>query len=250
MDTIKLLGALVTGANINELHEMIREAIATNQKWIIANHNLHSLYLFQSDAKLQEFFSKVKIAHVDGMSIIALSKLTKSPLRRDQRVTYVDWISPLIDEIMQMDCRLFFVGGKPGIVEIAEGILKKSYPGLKIKVHHGHFDNNPESHDNKKLLESINEFSPHILMVGMGMPRQEYWILDNLHNLQTNVILPVGACMDYVAGAVPTPPRLLGKLGLEWFFRLITEPRRLWRRYLIEPLFLIKLIFIKFIRKR
>ena len=75
------------------------------------------------------------------------------------------------------------------------------------------------------------------------MPRQEQWILENLENIDTNAILTSGACIDYVAGVVKTPPRWMGKIGLEWLYRLITEPRRLWKRYLIEPWFIAGLFF-------
>jgi N-acetylglucosaminyldiphosphoundecaprenol N-acetyl-beta-D-mannosaminyltransferase len=93
---------------------------------------------------------------------------------------------------------------------------------------------------NHEILTLIKEYQPHILMVGMSMPRQEHWILDNIESISANVILPSGAAIDYIAGAVPTPPRWAGKVGLEWLFRLVAEPRRLWRRYFVEPLFLLK----------
>jgi N-acetylglucosaminyldiphosphoundecaprenol N-acetyl-beta-D-mannosaminyltransferase len=69
----------------------------------------------------------------------------------------------------------------------------------------------------------------------MGMPRQEWWILDNLDRISANIVLQAGACFDYVAGEVPLPPRWMGQLGLEWLYRLVSEPGRLWRRYLVEP---------------
>jgi N-acetylglucosaminyldiphosphoundecaprenol N-acetyl-beta-D-mannosaminyltransferase len=72
----------------------------------------------------------------------------------------------------------------------------------------------------------------------MGMPRQEHWIVDHLDKLSVNVILNGGAALDYFAGVIPTPPRWAGRLGLEWLFRLMAEPRRLWFRYLVEPWFI------------
>jgi N-acetylglucosaminyldiphosphoundecaprenol N-acetyl-beta-D-mannosaminyltransferase len=72
----------------------------------------------------------------------------------------------------------------------------------------------------------------------MGMPRQEIWVLNNLEKLHAKVILTCGACMDYIAGEIPTPPRWMGRVGLEWLYRLLSEPGRLWKRYLVEPWFL------------
>jgi len=73
----------------------------------------------------------------------------------------------------------------------------------------------------------------------LTMPRQEKWVLRNRARLKVNAILTAGACFDYVAGAIPTPPRWMGQLGLEWLYRLVSEPRRLWRRYLVEPVYLL-----------
>jgi N-acetylglucosaminyldiphosphoundecaprenol N-acetyl-beta-D-mannosaminyltransferase len=79
-------------------------------------------------------------------------------------------------------------------------------------------------------------------MVGMGMPRQEHWIVDNFELLGPVVVLPCGAAIDYVAGEIPTPPRWAGRCGLEWLYRLAAEPGRLWKRYLIEPWFVLLLM--------
>jgi N-acetylglucosaminyldiphosphoundecaprenol N-acetyl-beta-D-mannosaminyltransferase len=82
------------------------------------------------------------------------------------------------------------------------------------------------------------------------MPRQEHWIADNLDDLAANAILTAGAAMDYVAGVVPTPPRWMGSAGLEWIFRLFHEPRRLWRRYLVEPWFVLRLFAAELWQRR
>ena len=110
----------------------------------------------------------------------------------------------------------------------------------------GYFD--LESSKNQNICDKINNFEPNILMVGMGMPRQERWILKNFDILQVNVILNCGACFDYIAGEQKTPPRILGKLGLEWFFRFLNDPNRLFRRYFIEPFYLIPLMFKDFFK--
>jgi N-acetylglucosaminyldiphosphoundecaprenol N-acetyl-beta-D-mannosaminyltransferase len=115
---------------------------------------------------------------------------------------------------------------------------------------HGYFDANPESQENERVLNAIEAYKPHILMVGMGMPRQEYWIQQNLKRLCANVILPAGAAIDYVAGAVPTPPRWAGRLGLEWAFRLTAEPQRLWRRYLVEPWSILGVVAQDFLKRQ
>jgi N-acetylglucosaminyldiphosphoundecaprenol N-acetyl-beta-D-mannosaminyltransferase len=116
--------------------------------------------------------------------------------------------------------------------------LESRFPELRMETRHGHFDPDPKGAQSRQVVETINRYRPGILMVGMGMPLQEHWIIDHLEQLDADVILNVGAYIDYIAGVIPTPPRWMGRVGLEWLYRLASEPRRLWRRYLLEPWFL------------
>jgi N-acetylglucosaminyldiphosphoundecaprenol N-acetyl-beta-D-mannosaminyltransferase len=233
----KLLGAEVDALSILDLNLLIEESIEKNEKWIIANHNLHSLYLFHNDLKMKTFYAKAEYTHIDGMPLVLIGKLLGFPIKREQRVTYADWVWPLMAEAANKGWRIFYLGSKPGVVEKAASILCQKFPGLQIAGVHGYIDMDKDSQENLATLAAINAYKPHILMVGMGMPRQEYWIDENLEHIHTNTILTSGACMDYVAGVVPTPPRWMGKVGLEWLYRLFCEPKRLWRRYLLEPWF-------------
>ncbi|WP_445631779.1 WecB/TagA/CpsF family glycosyltransferase [Nostoc sp. DSM 114167] len=233
----KIIGAQVDALSILDLNSLIEESIDRDEKWIIANHNLHSLYLFHNDLKMQAFYSKAEYTHIDSMPLVFIGKLLGFPIKREQRVTYADWVCPLMAEAATKGWRVFYLGSKPGVAEKAANILCQKFPGLQIACAHGYIDINKDSQENLATVAAINAYKPHILMVGMGMPRQEYWIYENLEHLHTNTILNSGACMDYIAGAIPTPPRWMGKVGLEWLYRLLSEPKRLWRRYLLEPWF-------------
>jgi N-acetylglucosaminyldiphosphoundecaprenol N-acetyl-beta-D-mannosaminyltransferase len=233
----KLLGVKVDALSIPELNLLIEESIDKNEKWIIANHNLHSLYIFHNDPKMQAFYAKAEYIHIDGMPLLFIGKLLGFPMKREQRVTYADWVWPLMAEAASKDWRVFYLGSKPGVAEQGASILREKFPGLQIACAHGYIDMDKDSEENLATLAAINAYKPHVLMVGMGMPRQEHWISENLEYIHANTILTSGACMDYVAGAVPTPPRWMGRVGLEWLYRLLSEPKRLWRRYLLEPWF-------------
>ena len=241
----KFMGIWVNGFTIPELNKLIAKAISCNQRWIIANHNLHSIYLYHHESKMRAFYAKADYTHVDGMALVFLGQLLGLPLRREHRVTYADWIEPLMAEAAQQGWRVFYLGSEPEVAEQGARILQQKFPSIQIATAHGYFDACPDSTENQAVLAAINAYRPHVLMVGMSMPRQEHWILDNLENIQANAILPCGACIDYVAGAVSTPPRWAGRWGLEWLFRLIAEPGRLWRRYLVEPLFLLRWLLAK-----
>jgi len=245
-----LLWVQVDAVDVSILNSLICSQIEKGKKVIIANHNFHSIFLFHHDEKMRCFYTNASYTHIDSMPLVYLGRLLGLPLQRKHRVAYIDWIRPLMAEAANHGWRVFFLGGKPGVGEKAAQILKKEFPGLQIRTAHGYFDAHPESPENRERLRLINEFKPHILLVGMGMPRQEHWILDNFEQLQANVILNCGACMDFVAGEQPTPPRWLGALGLEWLYRLLSDPKRLWRRYLVEPWFVLKLFVKEFWRRR
>lgn len=241
----KFLGIWVNALNISELNALIAEAITSKQRWVIANHNLHSIYIYHHEPKMRAFYTKADYTHIDGMALVLLGRFLGLPLKREHRVTYADWTTPLIAEAAHNGWRLFYLGSKPGVAEQAVKILQEKFPNLQVATAHGYFDACPDSQENKAVLEAINAYQPHVLMVGMSMPRQENWILDNLEQLSTNIILPSGAALDYVAGAIPTPPRWAGQFGLEWLFRLMAEPRRLGERYLIEPWFLVRVFLME-----
>jgi N-acetylglucosaminyldiphosphoundecaprenol N-acetyl-beta-D-mannosaminyltransferase len=250
--TARFLGISVQPMTIAALTDTVTEGISTNQKWIIANHNMHSLYLFHKEAAegpdgpLQRYLSRAHRTHIDGMSIVLLARLCGYAAGPSHRVGYTDWLPSLMTAAVERNWRVFYLGSAPGVVDIGATTLCARYPGLQIAYRHGYFDVDPEGPENKRVLEQIADFQPHLLMVGMGMPRQELWIEANFNAIRANIILPTGAALDYVAGVIPTPPRWSGRMGLEWAFRLAAEPRRLAFRYLIEPWSLVPIVLRNF----
>lgn len=201
----------------------------------VANVNLHSLCLAQESAELRECIGSAEAVHIDGMAVIVLCRLLGIPARREHRVTYIDWLDPLLANAARDRLRVFFLGSRPGIGEQAGEIIRRRHPELQIASHHGYFDVRRGSRENTRVVDRIHRFDADLLLVGMGMPRQERWILENRDRLRVGVCLPCGATMDYLTRAIPTPPRWTGQLGIEWIYRLAAEPRRLAHRYLVEP---------------
>lgn len=241
-ESYSFLGINVHALNMNTLHYLIDETVSKNRKTIIAHHNMHSLYIYHHDPMMQEFFKRADYVNIDGMPLVFLGRLLGYPLGRRHRIAFVDWIRPLMWVASRQGWSVFFLGSKPGVAAKAASILKEEIPHLQLETKHGYFDSTPASEENQEVLQHINTYRPNILMVGMGMPRQEHWVMNNLSDIHANVILTAGACMDYVAKMLPIPPRWLGQLGLEWSYRLLCEPKRLWLRYLLEPWFVLKLL--------
>jgi N-acetylglucosaminyldiphosphoundecaprenol N-acetyl-beta-D-mannosaminyltransferase len=250
-DTVSFLGVTLQPKSLQQLNVLVEQGIRERRKWIITNHNLHSLYLFHRHARLREFYSCVHWIHIDGMPLVALGRLYGYPLERKQRVTLADWLCPLMELAADRGWRVFYLGSSKACAEKGMAQLRKLYPALQIEVCDGYFDERYGSAENEALLERINAYRPDLLMVGMGVPRQEFWTQENFARLKAHVILSsIGAALEYVAGSMPTPPRWSGQLGLEWIFRLANEPRRLFTRYLLEPWYILALLMLDYPRNR
>lgn len=246
---LRLLGVTVHPLTWDDLREVIIKAVEQKRCSVISNHNLHSIYMFHRDAAVREFYGRSTWTHVDGMSLVFFGKLLGLKINRAQRLTHLDWIRPLLAHAQQKSWRVFYLGSRPGVAEKGAAILKTEFPGLSLETAHGYFDAQRESAENRAVVETINRFAPDLLLVGMGMPRQERWIYENRGALDASAIFNVGGLMDYVAGETPTPPRWIGRVGIEWFFRLSSDPVRLWRRYLVEPWFVMKIFFFELLRR-
>lgn len=236
----ELLGVRLSAVTMEDLHRAISRAVEEDSKLVVVSQNLHGVYVYHRNAKMRALHARA-IPRIDGMSLVMVGRLLGLPLRREHRITWVDWIDPLMSEAQRNGWRVFYLGSKPNVVARGAEVLRARYPKLEIVARDGYFDARPGSEGNDAVLDDIARMRPHILMVGMGMPRQEEWVYDNLGRIEANAILTCGAAIDYVAGMIPTPPRWMGRVGLEWLYRLVSEPRRLGYRYLVEPWYLVGL---------
>jgi N-acetylglucosaminyldiphosphoundecaprenol N-acetyl-beta-D-mannosaminyltransferase len=236
---VRLLGGDVDLAMPRDVLRMIDAAAARPATTLIANHNAHSLYLIRRSAALQAFFAGADLIQIDSTPLIAWGRLLGMPLRPAMRSTYLDWRGDFWKLAEARRWRVFYLGGAPGVPEEAVRRLGARHPKATIAARHGYFDHAPGSEENRAVLDQIAAFDPDVLMVGMGMPLQEIWTLENRSSLKRGVILTVGAAFDYEAGVQKTPPRWTGRLGVEWLARLVDQPGRLAFRYLVEPWWLI-----------
>lgn len=218
-----------------EMLHHIQQAVRQGAKSLIANHNLHSLYLMQKRPELGAFYDKADLIEVDSTPLLAFSRALGLHSRGFHRCTYLDWRDHFWSVANRQGWRVLSVGGAPGVGDEAARRLKLRYPEADIAIHHGFFDARPGSSENAAVLDRITAFQPHILFVGMGMPRQELWIADNFERLPDCVILSVGAAFDYEAGVQSAAPRWMGRAGIEWAYRLLHDPKRLFVRYCVEP---------------
>ena len=236
MNNYRLLGIEVNQFDLDGLLKLMDNLIKQKKRTIISSQNLHSIYLFHRNAFLKDL-QRISIKRIDGMPIVYCGKILGYPFKKSNRITWVDLIRPLMNEAAQKGWKVFYLGADEVTITKGISVLRQDYKGLNINYADGFFNATKNTQDNNNMLDKINAFEPDVLIVGMGMPRQEKWILENKDALNTTVIMTSGAAIEYVAGKVSTPPRWMGRSGLEWLYRLTENPKRFWFRYMIEPWF-------------
>ena len=158
------------------------------------------------------------------------------------RVVLTYWIWQLCELVEKQKFSVFFLGATNEYVTEAVERVRQRFPGIRIVgSHHGYFEK--QGPQNDAVVEMINQAQPNILVVGFGMPMQEFWIEENVSNLSANVILPAGSMIDYTAGRKGLAPKWMANNGMEWLYRFFQEPGRLWKRYLIgNPSFMLNVL--------
>ena len=236
-DRIALLGAEADIMTSTCMLDHVAEWVATGEGGIVANHNLHSLSLYHRDADMRAFYARADLIEIDSTPIVVWGRLIGYGLARAHRSTYLDFRDDLWARAEAGGWRVYHLGGAPEHMEAARAAILERHPRVHLDCQHGYFDMNGP--DNDAVLADIAAKQPHILLIGMGMPRQELWLHQNYDRLPPLVALPIGGAFDYEAGVQATCPRWIGSLGAEWLFRLALNPRRLFSRYLLEPWWLI-----------
>ena len=234
-ERIRLLGQVMDKVRPEEVMHQLEIWVENGVKAVIANHNLHSLHLIRTEPRLAEFYALADLVQIDSTPLIAFGRLVGRGTRRKHRSTYLDWREHFWSLADRKGWRVMFIGGAEGVADAAAERLKARHGRVDLAVRSGYFDATPGSEDNGRLVAEISECAPQVLLVGMGMPRQEIWIADHLDALPDCVVLNVGAAFDYEAGVQKAAPRWGGRLGLEWLYRLAVAPKRLFHRYCVEP---------------
>src|SRR4051812_22482201 len=157
----ELLGVRVHPMPARTLHAVIEEAIDSGRRCIIGNHNLHSVYLFHRDAKMRRYYEIADYVFVDGMPLIWTGRAVGMPLRREQRITSVDWLPPVLRRAAERGWRVMFLGSRPDVAARAVERLRQEHPGLEIAAEHGYFDSAPDSREDAAVFARIEAFRPH-----------------------------------------------------------------------------------------
>lgn len=237
--SVTVLGERVTPLTLPAWLASVAAAVEAGERRLFVSQNMHGMYVIKRDERMRALHGRAHVIRIDGMPLVWIARAAGLDVRRDQRAGFMDLMHPLMALAAERRWRVYVLAGRPGVAACAAGLLRERHRGLVIAADDGFFDIEPGSAEARERLERVRSFAPQLVLVGLGMPRQEHFLLAHETSLPETALLTCGAAFDYVAGAVPMCPRWLSRLGLEWAYRLAAEPRRLARRYLVEPLALV-----------
>ena len=241
--TIRMLGVQIDLIDAPGLIDVITRTALAQQRALIGYVNAHGMNLACAQPQLRRFFNdSTQRVFCDGFGVRWGAHLAGLPA--PERFTPRDWIDGLAEACATNNLSMYLIGNEAGVVQSAADELVRQHPKLRIAgTHHGFFNKTPGSAENTNVIDEINKAAPDVLLVGFGMPVQEYWLDENWAHLHVPVGIAVGGLFGLLAGSLWRPPKWMTDNGLEWLGRLWVEPARLWRRYLIgNPLFLSRII--------
>jgi N-acetylglucosaminyldiphosphoundecaprenol N-acetyl-beta-D-mannosaminyltransferase len=239
-----VLGVGVSAINLQSALQAIRQALNRKAKGYICVTGVHGVMEAQQDPQFRRILNSAFLVTPDGMPMVWVGKL--QGFGGMDRVYGPDLMALVCDKLRAEGVTHFFYGGGPGVAEELKSKMEARFPGLKVV---GTFTPpfralKPE--EEADLVARVARMRPGIIWVGLSTPKQEKFMASYSPKLEATLMLGVGAAFDFYAGRVRQAPRWVQRSGLEWFFRLCCEPRRLWRRYLTNnPRFLFR-IFCQF----
>ncbi len=213
---------------LDRCDEFIAEGRATGRLHQIATVNADFVVNALHDPELRRILQEADMATADGMPLVWASRLLGGPL--PGRVTGADMVPALAERAAQRGYSIFFLGAREGVAAKAAAILQERYPGLRVA---GVLSPPPSSvlEMDRSVVETVKAAKPDILLVAFGNPKQEKWIRMYAHELRVPIAIGVGGTFDMIVGVTKRAPLWMQRSGLEWVYRLIQEPRRLWKRY-------------------
>ncbi len=246
---VEILGVLVDNVDNQEAIWICRNIIEEKSNYngneinsrnkMIITPNSEILLNASRNEALKQIFKDSALVIPDGAGVVLASKILGRPLK--ERVAGVDLVKALLEIGTRRGYRFYFLGGTHELAKKAETKLQEVYPGIQIETHHGYFNMEEE----EKIKQRLKEERFDVLLAGMGSPRQEKWLQENLANLNVSLGVGVGGSFDVLVGDKKRAPLVMQKLYLEWLYRLLQEPRRIWRMKAL-PIFLMKVGFEKF----
>lgn len=242
MKRIRLLNTCVDNISMKETTDAIEEMIKANKKSYVVAINVDVIIKIEKDTLLKKIMDESDLVLVDGKPLIWISKLYKRPIKA--KISGSDLVPRLCEIASKKGYTMFILGGAEGIADRAKKRLEKRNPGIKIVGTYAPpfgFEKNQKELD--RINKRISETHPDILITCFGCPKQEKFIYQNIEHYDAKVSICAGATVDFLAGNIKRAPQWMSNHGLEWLYRFLQEPKRMFKRYFVDDMKILGLVW-------
>ncbi len=238
VETYAVIDAEITVATMGDAIEAVKEMAGEGEKGYICFVNAHVSVMTRQDECLRNAINGASFAFPDGMPVYWAGRYLWG--KRVEKISGPDFMRHMFDDAEGRKLRHYFYGGKPSVVNQLILRLKRAFPGCQIVGAESPPFRPLSEEEQQQAVGRMLEAQAQLVWVGLGAPKQELWMQRNYSLLNSATLLGVGAAFDFHAGTIVRAPPYMRKLGMEWLHRLLQEPGRLWKRYLLtNSLFLL-----------
>ena len=242
MEKVKLLNTYVNNLSMDDTINAVEQMIHADKKSYVVAVNVDVIMKIEKDVLLKELTDKADLVLVDGKPLIWVSKLHKKPIKA--KISGSDLVPILCEMAAKKGYTIYILGGVDGIAERARKRLENSFPGIKIVGTYAPiFGFEKDQKELDKINAMITETHPDMLITCFGCPKQEKFIYQNINYYDAKVSICAGATVDFLAGNVKRAPKWMSEHGLEWFYRFLQEPKRMFKRYFIDDVKILGLVW-------
>ena len=237
-----LLNTYINNVSMDETIHAVEAMIEQGKKSYIVPINVDVVMKIEQDAYLKKIVDQADMVLIDGKPLVWISKIHKRPVKA--KISGSDLVPIICKDAAEKEYTIFIIGGKDGVAEKAKESLEKKFPEIKVVGTYAPpfgFEKNKNELD--KINKMISHVHPDVLIVCFGCPKQEKWVYENYQKYDAKVSICAGATVDFLAGNVNRAPKWMSDHGFEWFYRFTQEPKRLFRRYFIDDIKIINLVW-------
>ncbi|MDP4195865.1 MAG: WecB/TagA/CpsF family glycosyltransferase [Bacteroidota bacterium] len=242
----KILSVNISNVDLKHTVDLMAECIDKKEKQRVCVLPVNCLLWARKKTELNNIYNSADLKLPDGVPLIWASKFLGNAIKG--RVTGLDLLPEFSKVAADKGFTFFFLGAKEGVAEKLSEYLKQKYPNLKVVgVYSPPFAEKFSDSENEKMISMINAVKPNVLWVSLTAPKQDYWIYEHFEKLDVNIAIGVGGAFEVTAGLIKRAPVWMQKNGLEWLYRFLQEPKRLFKRYFVEaPVFIPLILKQKF----
>lgn len=241
MARMKFLNTEIDNLTMKDAVSIAERMLKNKEKGFVVTPNVDHIVKLERDEELRNAYKHASLILTDGQPLIWISRFLSTPIR--EKISGSDFFPKVCEVASQNHQSLFLFGAAPGVAKLAGENLKKRFPGLHVVGSYSPdygFEKSPEKV--QKAIQVINDSHADLLAVGLGAPKQEKFIDKYYEQMNVSVILAIGASIDFEAGKIKRAPRWISQMGFEWLYRLVREPRRMFKRYLIDDMHIIPMV--------